>query len=72
MQTATVRVEIVKRILLKRDNGNDHRAGTINLNIEKHTQVRIRVHRIVIPGFAVLVKVTKGITKSVAVHIGKQ
>ena len=65
--------EKVARLAIgKRDNGNDHRAGTINLNIEKHSQVRIRVHRIVIPGFAVLVKVTKGITKSVAVHIGKQ
>ena len=32
----------------ERDNGNDHRAGTIDLNIEKHAQVRLRVHRIVI------------------------
>ena len=34
---------------VKSDNGNDHRAGTIDLNIEKQTQVRLRVHRIVIP-----------------------
>ena len=33
------------------DNGNDHRAGTSNLNIQKHAQVRLRVHRIVIPRF---------------------
>ena len=32
----------------ERDNGYDHRAGTIDLNIEKHTQVRLRVHRFVI------------------------
>jgi hypothetical protein len=31
------------------DNGNDHRAGTSDLNTEKHAHVRLRVHRIVIP-----------------------
>ena len=35
-------------MLLSLDNGNDHRAGTSDLNIEKHTQVRLRMHRIVI------------------------
>ena len=30
-------------------NGYDHRAGTINLIIENHTQARLRVHRFVIP-----------------------
>ena len=39
--------------IVKRHNGNDHRAGTINLNIEKHAQVRLRVHRIVIRRFRV-------------------
>jgi hypothetical protein len=34
--------------LIESDNGNDHRAGTIDLFIEKHMQVRLRVHRIVI------------------------
>ena len=38
---------------LKLDNGSDHRAGTIDLNIEKHMQVRLRVHRIVIAFSAV-------------------
>jgi len=33
---------------LKRHNANDHRAGTNDLDVEKHTQVRLRVHRIVI------------------------
>ena len=28
---------------VERDNGNDHRAGTEYLNIEKHAQVRLRV-----------------------------
>ena len=32
-----------------RDNVRDHRAGTSNLNFKKHTQVRLRVHHIVIP-----------------------
>ena len=36
-------------IFFKLDNGNDHRAGTENLNIEKDAQARLRVHRIVIP-----------------------
>jgi hypothetical protein len=36
------------------DNGNDHRAGTIKRNIEKHTQVRLRVHRIVITRLSAL------------------
>ena len=31
-----------------RQNGYDHRAGTINLNFKKHAQVRLRVHRFVI------------------------
>jgi hypothetical protein len=35
----------------RQHNGNDHRAGTIDLNIENHAQVRLRVHRIVIPRF---------------------
>ena len=37
------------------ENGNDHRAGTIDLNFKKHTQVRLRVHRIVIWSFCGLV-----------------
>ena len=32
----------------KQDNVRDHRAGTSDLIIEKHTQVRLRVHHIVI------------------------
>ena len=32
---------------IEANNGNDHRAGTINLNIKNHAQVRIRVHLIV-------------------------
>ena len=32
-------------------NGYDHRAGTINLNIEKDAQVRLRVHRFASPRF---------------------
>ena len=35
----------------KRDNDNDHRAGTTDLNIEKDAQARLRVHRIVIRRF---------------------
>ena len=31
------------------DNGNDHRAGTIDTAIKKDAQARLRVHRIVIP-----------------------
>ena len=41
----------VFNIWLQPDNGNDHRAGTIDLNIEKHAQDRLRVHRFVIPRF---------------------
>jgi hypothetical protein len=37
-----------EKAFLRSDNGSDHRAGTIDLIIEKHTQVRLRVHRIVI------------------------
>ena len=41
---------IVKHSKIRvRDNGYDHRAGTINLNFKKHAQVRLRVHHIVIP-----------------------
>ena len=38
-----------KSVSFRRHNGNDHRAGTIDLNIKKHAQVRLRVHRIVTP-----------------------
>ena len=37
-----------KLVCLKRDNGKDHRAGTIDLITNSHAQVRLRVHRIVI------------------------
>ena len=30
------------------DNGSDHRAGTIDRPLQKHAQVRLRVHHIVI------------------------
>ncbi|MDB2526510.1 hypothetical protein N9X53_07480 [Mariniblastus sp.] len=39
---------LLEVIQSKSDNVNDHRAGTNDLNIEKHMQVRLRVHRIVI------------------------
>ena len=34
---------------LKRDNVRDHRAGTSDHPFQKHAQVRLRVHHIVIP-----------------------
>ena len=43
---------IMSGLRLKRYNDHDHRAGTSNLNIEKRDQVRLRVHRFVIPQLA--------------------
>jgi hypothetical protein len=42
-------------VVFKADNGNDHRAGTENLNIEKDAQARLRVHRIVIRRMFVMI-----------------
>ena len=40
--------------LLKRDNVQDHRAGTSDLPFLKHAQARLRVHRFVIQLFDIL------------------
>ncbi len=53
----TVAINNVNKILLVSmvasnccgDNGKDNRAGTIDLNMKKYAQVRLRVHHIVIP-----------------------
>ena len=50
---------ICATFFFKRHNDNDHRAGTIDLNIEKHAQVRLRVHRIVMRSVGCLVKLLK-------------
>ena len=34
--------------MVERDNVRDHRAGTIDRPLQKHAQVRLRVHHIVI------------------------
>jgi hypothetical protein len=39
----------MKSALCKPANGDDHRAGTSDHPFQKHAQVRLRVHRIVIP-----------------------
>ena len=45
---------------VERDNGNDQRAGTIDLNIENDAQVRLRVHRIVIRRYCGLAIIRSG------------
>ena len=45
-----------EKAFLRRDNGGDHRAGTIDLSFKKHAQVRLRVHHIVIQRFGMLIR----------------
>ena len=40
---------VIHSVKFRHDNGYDHRAGAIDLNIEKYSQFRRRVHRIDIP-----------------------
>ena len=52
IQSTSMMTDVLSRPdggFIEANNGNDHRAGTINLNIKNHAQVRIRVHLIVIP-----------------------
>ena len=49
----TIRVVTIRSDILKRDNVRDHRAGTSDHPHQKHTQVRLRVHHIVIHRFLI-------------------
>ena len=48
---ATIRMTKVNSFIGEPDNARDHRAGTSDHPLQKHTQVRLRVHHIVIRRF---------------------
>ena len=42
--------------IFESDNGNDHRVRTIDLPLQNHAQTGLRVHRIVMSQFSLMVK----------------